>query len=145
MASGQQIAAQNFQLFNAWRASKLDQDFRQMVSRGVLSRKEIAKECGFAKSALDQNPRIKALLKETEDGLRLRGILPPLEKSVVGEGELPAFRDNGRQHVIRDKERLQRLERENASLYAENAELKRKLRQFTVLQDALALTGRLPR
>jgi hypothetical protein len=114
MASGQQIAEQNFQLFDAWRASKLDLDFRQMVSRGVLSRKEIAKECGFAKSALDQNPRIKALLKQTEDGLRLRGILPPLEKRVVSEGELPALRDAGKQHAIRDNERLKRLEQENA-------------------------------
>lgn len=145
MASGQQIAEQNFQLFDAWRASKLDQDFRQMVSRGVLSRKEIAKECGFAKSALDQNPRIKALLKQTEDDLRLRGILPRLEKRVVSEGELPALRDAGKQHAIRDNERLKRLEQENASLHAENAELKRQLQRFTVLQEALALTGRLPR
>ena len=116
-----------------------------MVSRGVLSRKEIAKECGFAKSALDQNPRIKALLKQTEDDLRLRAILPPLEKRIVLEGELPPFRDAGKQHALRDNERLKRLEQENASLHAENAELKRQLQRFTVLQEALALTGRLPR
>lgn len=145
MASGQQIAEQNFQLFDAWRSSKVDQDFRQMVSRGVLSRKEIAKECGFAKSALDQNPRIKALLREVEDGLRLRGILPPLEQRVVREGALPGLRDAGRQHATRDNERLKRLEQENASLHAENTELKRQLQRFTVLQEALALTGRLPR
>ena len=145
MASGQQIAEQNFQLIDAWRLSKHDQDFREMVSRGVLSRKEIAKECGFAKSALDQNPRIKALLKQTEDELRLRGILPSLEQRVVTEGELPALRDAGWQHVIRDNERLKRLEQENASLHAENAELKRQLQRFAVLQEALALSGRLPR
>jgi len=116
-----------------------------MVSRGVLSRKEIAKECGFAKSALDQNPRIKALLKQTEDDLRLRGILPPMEQRVVSEGELPPLRDAGKQHALRDNERLKRLEQENASLHAENAELKRQLQRFTVLQEALALTGRLPR
>ena len=145
MASGQQIAEQNFQLFEAWTASKRDQDFRQMVSRGVLSRKEIAKECGFAKSALDQNPRIKALLKQIEDDLRLRGILPPLEKRVVPEDGLPPLRDASKQHAIRDNERLKRLEQENASLHAENAELKRQLQRFTVLQEALSLTGRLPR
>ena len=33
MPSGQQVAEQNFQLFDAWRLSKLDQDFRQMVTR----------------------------------------------------------------------------------------------------------------
>ena len=145
MASGQQIAEQNFQLFEAWKSSKRDQDFRQMVSRGVLSRKEIAKECGFAKSALDQNPRIKALLKQIEDDLRLRGILPPLEKRVAPEEGLPPLRDAAKQHAIRDNERLIRLEQENASLHAENAELKRQLQRFTVLQEALSLTGRLPR
>lgn len=145
MASGQELAEQNFQLFDAWRLSKRDQDFRQMVSRGVLSRKEIAKECGFGKSALDQNPRIKELLKDTEDGLRLRGILPALETRVVSEGQLPGLRDAGKQHAIRDNERLKRLEQENASLRAENTELKRQLQRFTVLQEALSLTGRLPR
>jgi len=54
MASGKQIAEQSFQIFQAWLAGKTDADFRQMVSRGVLSRTEIAKECGFGKSALDQ-------------------------------------------------------------------------------------------
>jgi hypothetical protein len=145
MASGQQIAEHNFQLFDAWRARKLDQDFCQMVSRGVLSRKEIAKGCGFAKSALNQNPRIKALLKQTEDDLRLRGILPPLENRAVSEGELPVLHDAVKQHTMRDNERLKRLEQENASLHAENAELKRQLQRFTVLQEALALSGRLPR
>jgi cell division protein FtsB len=90
-------------------------------------------------------PASKPLLKETEDGLRLRGILPPLEKRVVSEGELPALRDAGKQRAMRDNERLKRLEQENASLHAENAELKRQLQRFTVLQEALALTGRLPR
>jgi hypothetical protein len=66
MANGKQIAEQNFQIFQTWIASKADSGFRQMVSRGVLSRKEIAKECGFAKSALDQNPRIKAALTGKE-------------------------------------------------------------------------------
>jgi hypothetical protein len=31
-----------------------------MTSRGARSRKEIVTECGFAKSPLDQSPRIKA-------------------------------------------------------------------------------------
>lgn len=53
MASGRQLAEQNVATFAAWVASKNDHDFRAMVSRGVLSRTEVAKECGFAKSALD--------------------------------------------------------------------------------------------
>jgi regulator of replication initiation timing len=40
---------------------------------------------------------------------------------------------------------LKRLEQENASLRAENDELKRQLERYVVLQEALSLTGRLPR
>lgn len=47
MASGQQLAEQNFQAFTAWLSSRTDDDFRQMVGRGILSRKDIAAQCGF--------------------------------------------------------------------------------------------------
>jgi hypothetical protein len=40
---------------------------------------------------------------------------------------------------------MRRLETDNASLKAENAELKRALEKHTLLREALALTGRLPR
>lgn len=142
MASGQQLAEQNVQTFTAWVASNTDDDFRAIASRGVLSRKEIAKECGFAKSALDQNPRIKAALRELEDGLRLRGVLPPV---VERAPDAPLMREPGRLRAAQDNERLRRLEQENAGLKAEVAELKRALEKYAVLQDALALTGRLPR
>ncbi|MGH6637131.1 MAG: VPA1267 family protein [Polaromonas sp.] len=145
MASGKQIAEQNFQAFQTWLASKIDTDFRQMVSRGVLSRKEIAKECGFAKSALDQNPRIKAALREAEDGLRERGVLPALQERPVGEAAPPLMREVGKQRAMLDNERLKRLEQENASLHAENSELKRQLEKYVVLQEALSMTGRIPR
>ncbi len=62
MANGQQLAEMNANTFFTWVAGKSDGDFRAMTSRGVLSRTEVAKECGFSKSALTQNPRIKAVL-----------------------------------------------------------------------------------
>jgi hypothetical protein len=114
MASGKQIAEQNLQIFQAWLASKTDSDFRQMVSRGVLSRKEIANECGFAKSALDQNPRIKAALKAAENGLRERGILPALEEKPPIDDAAPPMREAGQTRAVRDAERLRRLEQEGA-------------------------------
>jgi hypothetical protein len=145
MASGQQLAEQNVQTFAAWVASKNDDDFRAMASRGVLSRKEVAKECGFAKSALDQNPRIKAALRELEDGLRARGVLPPEVERDRDAPSAPLMREPGRLRAAQDAERLRRLEQENASLKAEVAELKRTLEKHVVLREALALTGRLPR
>src|SRR5258706_5073441 len=140
MASGKQIAEQNFHIFQAWLGGKTDVDFRQMVSRGVLSRKELAKECGFAKSALDQNPRIKAALKAVEDGLRQRGVLPALEEKLPIGGAAPPMPDVGQQRAAPDAERLKRLEQDNASLRAENDELKLQLERYVVLQEALYLT-----
>lgn len=145
MASGQQLAEQNFVAFNTWLVSKTDDDFRQMASRGVLSRREIAIECGFSKSALDQNPRIKAGLKATEQALRERGVLPPIaEKTSEQPGE-PLMREVGKQKFVLDAERLRRLEQENASLRSEVGELKRQLARYAVIQEALSLTGRVPR
>jgi len=145
MSSGRQQGELNVKLFAAWAASKTDDDFRAMANRGVLSRTEIARECGFAKSALDQNPRIKAALRELEDGLRARGVLPPAVEQATDAGGAPVVRELGRHRAALDVERLRRLEHENAGLKAEVAELKRTLEKYAVLQDALSLTGRLPR
>lgn len=145
MASGQQLSAQNVKTFAAWVASKSDDDFRELASRGVLSRKEIAIECGFSKSALDQNPRIKASLKELEDALRERGVLPPAVEKGADDAAKPLVREPGKLRGALDAERLRRLETDNASLKAEVAELKRSLEKHAILSEALSLTGRLPR
>jgi hypothetical protein len=145
MASGQQIAEQNVKIFSTWVASKTDDDFRAMANRGVLSRKEIATECGFAKSALDQNPRIKTALRELEDSLRLRDVLPKATEKSPEEVAKPLMREPGKLRASLEVERMQRLETDNASLKAENAELKRALEKHTLLREALAQTGRLPR
>jgi hypothetical protein len=145
VASGRQIAEQNVQTFVRWMAGKTDDDYRAMVMRGVLSRKEIAKECGFAKSALDQNPRIRVALRELEDGLRERGVLPRVAAKGAERPQEPRLRDRGAQQALLDRERLRRLEQENASLRAEITELKRQLNQHAILREALSLSGRLPR
>lgn len=145
MANGQQISEQNAKNFASWMASKTDDDFRAMASRGVLSRKEIAIECGFAKSALDQNPRVKAALRKLEDALRTRGVLPPVVEKTAEEAAKPLMREPGKLRGALDAERLRRLETDNASLKAEVAELKRSLEKHAILSEALSLTGRLPR
>lgn len=143
MANGPQIAEENYLCFLRWKQEKTDADFKALERRGVISRTEIVKECGFARSALTQNPRIKAALKDLEDGLRARGILPP-EVEAEESSELP-MREVGTQKRMFDADRLRRLEQDNAALKQENAELKRQLSKYTVLQEALALTGRIPR
>lgn len=146
MANGQQLAEQNFQTFCSWVESKTNDDFRQMVVRGALSRREIAAQCGFSTSALNQNPRIKAALLAKEDTLRVAGVLP-LKVTEVGDEttlSLPRM-EAGTANRSLDVERVKRLEVENASLRAENQELKRQLEKFAVLREVLSATGRIPR
>lgn len=145
MASGQQLAEENVRKFATWAAGKADEDFRSMVLRGVLSRTDIAAECGFAKSVLSQNPRIRESLRELEEQLRGRGVLPKPAAEATGSPVEPRTRQAEGVGSARDAERLKRLEQENASLRAELTEVKRALSRYAVLQDALAETGRLPR
>ncbi len=145
MASGRQMAEENVERFVAWMTSKSEADYRELATRGVLSRKEIARECGFAKSALDQNPRIKSALRNLEQSLRDTGVLPPVLDKSTAAIEQPKRRDSGSRRALLDAERLRRLEQENASLRAENSELKRLLGKHAMLREALATTGRLPR
>ncbi len=144
-SNGQELAKQNVKTFSAWVASKTDADFRCISNRGALSRKEISTECGFSKSALDQNPRIKALLRELEDSLRARGVLPPSVEKSPEDAAKPLMREPGKLRGALDADRLRRLETDNASLKAEVLELKSSLIRHTILREALALTGRLPR
>lgn len=143
MASGQQLAEENVRIFSTWVASKTDDDYREMVVRGCLSRSDIAKECGFAKSVLAQNPRVKAALLALETGLRQRGVLPVAVDAKEASQPPEARQSSGFSRA--DHERIRRLEQENALLRAENEELKFTLGKETVLHEALALSGRIPR
>ena len=139
--SGQQKADQNLASFLSWVASKTDADYRERVLRGQLNRKEIAKECGFAKSVLLQNPRVKDALRTLEAQLRERDILPPIADPAATAAETDA--PNPR--TTADKARLKRLEAENAALRAEVMELRSRLNRYRLMDDVLSSTGRLPR
>jgi len=52
--SGQQKVELNFFSFLSWAASRIAEDFREMVLRGQLKCMEIAKETGFTKSLLTE-------------------------------------------------------------------------------------------
>jgi hypothetical protein len=140
--NGQQRSEQNLATFLSWVASKADPDFREMVMRGQLSRQEIARECGFAKSVLLQNPRVKDALRLLEEQLRSRKVLPPLVESILADTPEPAT-PNPRASA--DKARLKRLESENASLRAELTLVRGDLERFRLMDEVLCSTGRLPR
>ena len=138
--NGQQRSEQNVAAFLTWMAGKTDGDFRDMASRGQLSRKEIAVECDFAKSVLLQNPRVRDALRALESGLRERGVLP----APADAGGAPAARLDGG-HDALDRARLKRLESENAALRAELTGLRCELERYRLMEGVLRETGRLPR
>lgn len=157
MANGKQLAEQNLAIFIGWVASKSDTDFRKIIARGVLSRTEIARECGFAKSALNQNPRIRNSLHTLEEQLRARAVLPPLFPHAHAEvkgaaetcrSEMSATDQKKTERTAiegRESELLHRLQSENANQKAEITELRRRLSKYESLHQALASTGRMPR
>jgi len=168
-------AQANFETFQAWSAAKTPDEFLSIVYRGALNRKEIALQCGFAKSVLAQNPRIHGLLQELETRLRAEGILPlaglpedearPDYRSEF-EGIQPQGTDINMTDLPQENQSdtrpnptqtkqppanrnleslVRRLQSENASQRAEIQELRRQLCRLSALQEALTLTGRLPR
>jgi hypothetical protein len=158
---------ENLLAFTNWVSSKNAQDFSAMVYRGSLHRTTIAIECGFAKSVLLQNPKIRDLLKELEDRLRAEGILrfelhskKQNLANCIDEPDSDEAR-NPHPHVIepagvvapeyhvtssQNLERLvRRLQSENASQRAEIQELRKQLAKLSGIHEVLATTGRIPR
>ncbi len=118
MASGQQKAQQNLEAFEVWKATQMDDDFKQIVFRGQLNRIEVAKAIGCGKSALNQNPALKKALRALEDELRGKGILPPLTNAAKKNEDNPKAYDNTANRKLLDSKRVSSLEAENIELKA---------------------------
>lgn len=138
--NGQERAQANYLAFAAWVCSRTDADLRETVAQGRLNRGEICRECGFGRSVLVQNPRVKEALQELEGRLRSCGVLPPLAPM----SGVP-LRAKGQLQMATDAERLKKLEAENAGLRAELSELRQRFKRFESLEAVLAETGRLAR
>jgi hypothetical protein len=145
MASGQQRGGDNLAAFRAWAQSKSDDDFREYVYRGQLKRAEIFAECGFGRSALAQNPAIKAELEELEGALRKRGVLPAAGGASDEVIHQPVIRDKQAKLHRQQSQRLNSLEQENASLRAELSDAKSMLERCRLMAEFLDETGRMPR
>jgi hypothetical protein len=145
MANGQQKARQNLDGFHTWMATQSDDDFRQIIFRGQLSRGEVAKAVGCGKSALNQNPSLKKALAELEDSLRKKGVLPPLTDNAKGEIGAEKVYDKTANSRMLDSKRASSLEQENIELKAKVKELERSLARFCELSETLAEMGMMPR
>ncbi|MFS1422204.1 VPA1267 family protein [Shewanella sp. 10N.286.48.B5] len=145
MASGQQKAQQNLEAFEVWKATQMDDDFKQIVFRGQLNRIEVAKGIGCGKSALNQNPALKKALKALEDELRGKGVLPPLTDAAKKNEGKPQAYDNTANRKLLDSKRVSSLEAENIELKAKVKELEKQLERFGELSETLSEMGLMPR
>ncbi|WP_350979154.1 VPA1267 family protein [Shewanella sp. AC34-MNA-CIBAN-0136] len=145
MLNGQQKAQQNLAAFQSWSATQQDDDFKQILHRGQLSRIEIAKAVGFGKSTLVQNPEVRNALKQLEDRLRDKGVLPPLTDLAKSEIDKPKKYDNTTNRKALDSRRLSLLEAENIELKAKIKELEGQLQRFGELSETLSEMGFMPR
>lgn len=145
MASGQQKAQQNLNAFEVWKATQTDDDFKQIAFRGKLNRIEVAKAVGCGKSALNQNPDLRKSLKQLEDNLRDKGVLPALTDTAKKETDKPKQYDNTANRKALDSRRLSSLEAENIELKAKVKELEDKLERFGELSESLSELGFMPR
>lgn len=120
--------------FVAWEKSMTNSGFKQIVYRGNLSRTDVAKGCGFAKSVLTQNPEVRKMLEGLENRLRETGVLPKATEAKVEADSKPKKYDGQKNKLNQEQNRLRKLEQENL-------ELKAKLRRFEELSEVLSEMG----
>lgn len=146
--SGQQIAKENIAKFQSWVAERwASNDWQDYLRGGKLNRSEIAAECTFAKSVLQQNPVVKQALQDLEAQLESRGIIhsqTTFEASIEAAGA-SAMAIDKRVMAAKSKAeaRVKALEEQNAALKAEVCDLREQLRHYDHLDDHLGRTGRL--
>lgn len=134
----QKKGAENIEAFRAWcRRREAAKDWHEYLHNGQLNRRAIATECGFGRSAFVQNEGLKIELAKQETELSSRGVASTPDNPSPSKSAMP----NEKQ--LRELQRqVQRLETRVATLAAENAELRLKLRQASAVADELVLDGK---
>jgi len=99
---------------------------------GQINATAVAVAAGIDRQVLYKNPECRRLIDEAVSAKGLQGI-QEREVQTVDEGRIKAER------------RVSELERQNAALLAENAELRTKLRRYGHIEAHLIETGRFVR
>ena len=147
--SGQQLARDNLAKFQSWIAEReVTNDWHDYLRGDKLNRSEIAAECDFSLSVMRQNPAVKEALEALESRLTTLGLTQPLRTAPDASNEAAAASEKVIDKRImaakgRAEARVKALEEQNASLKAEVASLRERLRRFEHLDANLSRTGRL--
>lgn len=139
MANGQQMAKENVRKFEAWVSERTAAcDWQEYLRGNLLNRTEIARECGFAVSALRQNPTIQASLQALEEKLRESGVLHASRKAAA----LRASEVRAARAASREQSRIKALEEQNAAQKAQILALEQSLKRYKLFEQHLQETGR---
>lgn len=139
--STKEIAESNSQKLEQWidDRNRLD-DWADYLRDGALNRSLVAGELGMTRSSLYTNPAIKSLIDNLEWSLRGAGKIPEAKATTP---DTQAASEREEKHAAELETRLKALEERNATLVAENRELKRKFERYQMIEDHLSHTGRL--
>ncbi|OED65748.1 hypothetical protein A165_09855 [Vibrio tasmaniensis ZS-17] len=141
--NGATKAKETVETFKAVMLSQRNEFYMQMVYRGQLNRKDIAKLCDCTTSALRQNPALKKLLENLEEGLRDKGVLPPLSaagKAKKQNSGSKLYDSSGKKGKV-DAVRIMQLEQQVAELQAQVEQLSR----YEEMAKVVAEMGLVPR
>lgn len=136
---------QNVHNFIQWSATMTDKDYIEIIFRDKLNRREVANACGFAKSVLQQNPKVKELLQDLENELRKRKVLPEIIESSSEKISSPQEYDQKQEGLLSDSKRVSKLEVENLELKTRVKFLENQLQRYTELSEIMSDMGFLPR
>jgi len=114
-----------------------DDDFRQIVyaPMGILNRQEIKKLAGLSDQAIKKNANVKDELKDLEDRLRERGVLPSLTASGDKAQSAAKLYDKTAKKSGMDSQRVAQLESSNYDLKVRISALEKEVE---VLRSKLA-------
>ena len=139
--STKDIADSNSQRLQTWICDHYQlNDWNDYLRDGALNRSLIASELGIPRSSLYTNQALKSPLDNLEVRLRGEGKIPEA-KATTPESKTASEREE--KHVAELETRLKSVEERNATLVAENRELKRKFERYQMIDDHLSQTGRL--
>ena len=135
-----QQGEKNFEMFKAWVSTMSDDDFAAIVypASGKLNRGQIKKLSGLSDETLKRNSQVVSLLKAVENGLRERGVLPPLTDTAKKAQAAPKKYDNSEAKRAFDQRRSAQLEADNHNLRVQVDQLEREVE---ILKSKLASNG----
>jgi len=152
MSSTASLAAQAVTTFKDW-INERDRanDWSDYVRAGKINRSEVAKECGFGRSAWGQNPALGEALSELEKRLVQTGVLNNADATLASlpqevQAEINAHDERARRAMASKgslEKRVKTLEEQNAVLRATVRDLNERLRRSAFAEQHLAETGRL--